>query len=228
MDQILEECWGCIGITDDITVHGCTKVEHDAHLQNLMHVAHKYGLVSNPQKTHVKVPAVNFFGCLYNADGVHPDLDKVNAIYALPAPTNVTKLQEFLGMVMYPGSLSLACPPWLSFCMSCSRKTQLHLEPTYEAAFQHVKDAVVSDTTLRYFDPSLPMTIQVDASQVGLGVALLQNQKSMAFASKVLSNAKCHYANIEREMLAVAFRAERFRTLCLWQILTIKSDHKPL
>ena len=101
MDQILEECQGCIGIADDITVHGHTKAEHDVHLRNLMCVAHKYGLVFNPQKTHVKAPAVNIFGCLYDADGVHPDPDKVNTVYALPAPTNVTKLQEFLGMVMY-------------------------------------------------------------------------------------------------------------------------------
>ena len=49
-DQILKECQGCIGIADDITVHGPTKVEHDTHLQNLMHVTHKYGLVFNPQK----------------------------------------------------------------------------------------------------------------------------------------------------------------------------------
>ena len=41
MDQILEECQGCIGITDDITVLGCTEVEHDACPQNLMHVACK-------------------------------------------------------------------------------------------------------------------------------------------------------------------------------------------
>ena len=100
MDQILEECQGCIRITNDIIVHGHTESEHDAHLWNLMCVAHKYGLVFNPQKTHVKVLAVNFFGCLYDADGVHPDPDKVNAVHALPAPTNVTKLQEFLGMVM--------------------------------------------------------------------------------------------------------------------------------
>ena len=73
MDQILEECQGCIWITDDITVYGHTKAEHDAHLWNLMHVAHKYGLMFNPYKTHVKAPAVNFFGCLYDADGVHPD-----------------------------------------------------------------------------------------------------------------------------------------------------------
>ena len=32
MDQILEECQGCIGIADDITVHGHTEAEHDAHL----------------------------------------------------------------------------------------------------------------------------------------------------------------------------------------------------
>ena len=72
MDQILEECQGCIGITDDITVHSCTEAEHDECLQNLMQIACKYDLVFNPQKTHVKAPAVNFFGCLYNADGVSP------------------------------------------------------------------------------------------------------------------------------------------------------------
>ena len=42
------------------------------------------------------------------------------------------------------------------------------------------------------------MTIQVDASQVGLGAALLQNGKPMAFASKALTETKCWYANIER------------------------------
>ena len=73
MDQILEECQGYIGIADDITIHGCTEVEHDARLQDLMHISHKYDLVFNPQKTHVKAQAINFFGCLYDANGVHPD-----------------------------------------------------------------------------------------------------------------------------------------------------------
>ena len=112
MDQFLEECQGCIRIAHDITVHGHTEVEHGAHLQNLMYVAQKYGLVFNQKKkTHGKAPAVNFFGHLYDADGVHQDQDKVNTVHALPAPTNVTKLQEFLGMVTHLSSLSLACPP---------------------------------------------------------------------------------------------------------------------
>ena len=129
-----------------------------------MHVTYKYGLVFNPQKTHVKAPALNFFGCLYDADGVHPDPDKVNTIYALPAPTNVTQLQEFLGMVMYlspfiPGLSTLTAP----LHELLKKDTDFTRNCTYDATLQHVKDAVVSDTTLWYFDPSLPMTIQVDA-----------------------------------------------------------------
>ena len=99
---------------------------------------------------------------------------------------------------------------------------------TYNTAFQHVKDTVVSDTTLRYFDPSLPMTKQVDASQVGLGAVLLQNNKPIAFAKKALTNTECHYANIGREMLTVVFGAERFRTYVYGRSFTIESDHKPL
>ena len=52
---------------------------------------------------------------IYDANGVHPDPGKVDAVHALPAPTNVTELQEFLGLVTYlsplhPWSLHLDCP----------------------------------------------------------------------------------------------------------------------
>ena len=99
---------------------------------------------------------------------------------------------------------------------------------TYDATFQWVKEAVISDTTLRYFNPSLPMTIQVDASQVGLGAALLQNGKPIAFASKALTETECQYANIEREMLAAVFGVERFHTYIYGWSFMIESDHKPL
>ena len=158
MDQILERCQGCIGITDDITVHGCTKVEHDTHLQNLMCVACKYGFSIQPTKTHVKAQTVKSFGCLYDADGAHPDPDKVDTIHALPAPTNTTKLQEFLGMVMYlspfiPDMSTLTAP----LHELLKKDTDFTWNHTYNTAFQHVKDAVISDTTLQYFDPSLPI-----------------------------------------------------------------------
>ena len=207
-DQILKECQGCIGIADDITVHGCTKTEHDAHLQDLMRIACKYNLVFNPQKTRVKAQAINFFRCLYDANGIHPDPEKVDAVHALPAPTNITKLQEFLGLVTYlspfiPGLSTLTTP-----LQELLKDTDFIWNHTYDTPFEWIKEAVIGDTTLSYFDPSLPVTIQVDASQVGLGAALMQNGKPVAFASKALTKTECQYANIEREMLAAVFGAE--------------------
>ena len=229
MDQFLEECPGCIRIADDITIHGCTEAEHNTCLQNLMWVAHKYGVLFNLQKMHVKAPAINFFGCLYDANGVHLDPEKVDAVHALPAPTIVTELQKFLGMVTHlspfiHGLSTLTAPLWELL----KKDANFIWNASYEATFKQVKQAMISDTTLRYFNPLLPVTIQVDASQVGLGTALLQNDKPITFTSKALTNAECRYANIEREMLAVVFRAERFHTYIYVWSFTIKSDHKPL
>ena len=143
-----------------------------------MQVACKYGVVFNPQKMHAKAPAVNLFGCLYDANGVHLDLEKVDAVHALPAPTNVTEIQEFLGMVTYLSPFIRGLSTLTAPLQELLRKgADFTWNPSYETAFESVKQAVVSNTTLRYFNPSLPVTIQVDASQVGLGTALLQNNK---------------------------------------------------
>ena len=156
-----------------------------------MWIAHKYNLVFNPQKTHMKAQAFNFFGCLYDADGVHPDPEKVDAVHTLPVPTSITKLQEFLGLVTYlspfiPGLSTLTAP----LNKLLKKDTDFLWNCTYDATFQQVKEPVISDTILRYFNPSLPVTIQVSASQVGLGAALLQNGKPIAIASKAFTDTK--------------------------------------
>ena len=135
--------------------------------------------------------------------------------------------------VLRSGHVPQSLHPWVVH-LDCplhellKKDTDFTWNYTYDAAFQHVKETVISTTTLRYLDPSLPMTIQVNASQVGLGAALLQNDKPVAFASKALTKTECWYVNIEREMLAAVFRVERFQTYIYSRSFTIESDHKPL
>ena len=81
---------------------------------------------------------------------------------------------------------------------------------------------------LRYFDPNKPASIEVDASSLGLGAALIQDNKPVAFASKALTPTESNYANIERELLAVVFGLERFHTFVYGKPLVVFSDHKPL
>ena len=76
-----------------------------------------------------------------------------------------------------------------------------------------------------YFDPKAET---VDTSILGLVAALLQNDRPIAFGSKLLSDCECRYANIEREMLAVVFGCEQFHTYVYGKHFTIVSDHKSL
>ncbi len=98
----------------------------------------------------------------------------------------------------------------------------------YDAAFQKIKEAVTADTTLRYFETAKPVVVQVNASQTGLGAALLQDGKPVAYASRALNDTESHYANNECEMLAIVFGAEKFHTFVYGQPFLIESDHKPL
>ena len=81
---------------------------------------------------------------------------------------------------------------------------------------------------LHYYNPSKKSVIQVDASSRGLGAALIQEDKLIAFASKFLTETVQCYANIERELLAVVFGCERFRTYIYGCVFEVESDHNPL
>ena len=87
---------------------------------------------------------------------------------------------------------------------------------------------VCKDTTLWYFNVCKPVTVQVDTSQKGLGVALLQDGHTVSFVSKAPTTVKQHYANIEHEFLTCVFGAELFHTYVFGKASTIESDHKAL
>ena len=229
MDEILEGCPGVVGIADDIIVSGKTEEEHDQNLHNLMRVAQKRGLQFNSEKCAIKVPKIAFFGMVYDANGVHPDPKKVDAIKSMSPPDTKAQLREFLGMVTYLSPFI----PNLSSQTSSLREllkedavftwTQSH-----QQAFDSLRDQICKDATLAYFDSSKDTVIQVDASMQGLGATLMQDNKPIAYASKSLSDAETRYANIERELLAVVFGCERFHTHVYGKTFVVESDHKPL
>ena len=98
----------------------------------------------------------------------------------------------------------------------------------HQKAFELVKASICKEMTLAYFDRDKETTIQVDASGRGLGAVLLQDKKPIEYASKSLTDAEKRYANIERELLAVVFGAERFHTYVYGKHFKVESDHKPL
>ena len=95
-------------------------------------------------------------------------------------------------------------------------------------SFNKIKDSISNEITLTYFDPMKETILQVDASMKGLGAALTQDRKPVAFASKALTDVESRYANIERELLAVVYSCEKFHTYLYGRGFTGHADHKPL
>ena len=231
MDLIMERCPAVISIHDDIVVYGVSKEDHDANLVNLLNVAQIEGLVLNSKKLELKRPRVSFFGAEYSADGMHPCPKKIQGITEMTPPTDKQQLASFIGMVTYMGNFV----PHLSHHTEPLR-AMLKQEAVFawdemaNASFQKIKDLIAKSATkpLHYYDRRKPVTVQVDASQRGLGACLLQDGQPIAYASKSLTDTETRYANIERELLAIVFACERFNTYMLGRPFTLESNHKPL
>ena len=96
-------------------------------------------------------------------------------------------------------------------------------------ALDRLKAAVTSTPVLRYYNLKDEVTLQCDASQSGLGAALLQNGQPVAYASRALTSAETRYAQIEKELLAIVFASERFNAYLYGRDkVTVETDHKPL
>ena len=76
--------------------------------------------------------------------------------------------------------------------------------------------------------PQKPVEVHTDVSEYGLGAALIQHSKPVAFASKTLTPIESRYANIECECLSVVFSLEKFCTYIYGNHVTVYNDHKPL
>ena len=71
--------------------------------------------------------------------------------------------------------------------------------------------------------------MQCDASQHGLGAALLQDGQPVAYASRALTSAETRYTQIEKELLEIVFACNRFEPYVYGcGGVNVDTDHQPL
>jgi hypothetical protein len=108
------------------------------------------------------------------------------------------------------------------------KNVEFHWLDIHDKAFSDLKKILIDPEALRYYDVAKPVTLQVDASQHGLGAALIQDNGPVAYASKALNETQRRYAQIEKELQAIVFGCKRFHQYVYGKTITIERDHKPL
>ena len=213
MDETFGDLPCVTGIADDIVVYGYNSdfSDHDENLRAVLQRARETCLRFNLNKFKFRCTQIPFFGHIIGAEGVQPDPRKIDFILSMDPSTSLSDLQSFLGMVQVlsrfiPNLASIAASLWAL----TKRTSEFVWSPEHQSATDRIKKAIVAPTSLRFFDSTQPVTIQVDASQRGLGAVLLQANGPVEFASKLLTAAESRYSNIERKMLAVLFGLEKF------------------
>ena len=218
---------------DDITVTGKNKQEHLANLKEVFKRLKEAGLKLNLNKCNFFQKEIKFLGHVINKKGLFKDKEKLDAVVKVPNPTSFTELKAFLGMVNYYGKFIPMNADLLAPLYALLKEKNFYWNQHHEEAFKKIKEELISDRYLTHYDPTLPIKLVCDASNVGIGGVLLHvfpdgSERPISFASRVLQPAEKKYAVIQKEELAIYWSVCKFYQYLMGNNFTLYSDHKPL
>ncbi|GFS21258.1 polyprotein [Elysia marginata] len=222
LNEALKGLHGCINVADDIIIHGRSVEEHDRNMKELTARCNERKILLNEGKACLKRTEIDFLGHVIGANGVKPDPNKVKATLDMPAPEDVAGVRRFCGIIQYLArfipNLSKSAEP----LRALTRKDiEFKWSRDCQDKFLELKEKVAKATTLKYFDPSEPLSLQVDSSVDGMGAVLLQKGMPIEYASRSLTKT-------QQKWVAVVFGLERFHQYTYGRPISIENDHKPM
>lgn len=228
--QALDGLEGVLVCADDILVVGHDEHSHDRNFHALMERCRKRKIKLNGDKIQYKVSKVTYMGHTLTTQGMEPDPQKISDILKMPPPQDLSQLRGFLCTVNF---LSRYLPKLATVSEPLRQLLKKNVHFTWtdsqQQAFEAIKKRVTAAPILRYYNPREVVVIQCDASQYGLGAALLQDGKPVAYASRAMTDTEKLYAQIEKELLSIVFATQRFDQFIYGlSCVTIHTDHKPL
>lgn len=233
MDQILLGVEGVKCFIDDIIIGGKDVDQCKERLFVVLERLNLHNVRINLEKCKFLEKEVKYLGHILSNNEIRPNREKVKAILDAPAPTDLSQLQSYLGLLNYYGrfipNLSSEIHDlyellqddkefiWSEKCQSCFEKSKLLL---------------VNNQVLELYDPKKQIVVAADASPYGVGAVLshIVNgvEKPVIFASSTLSPAEKNYSQSHREALAIVFAVKKFYKYIYGQKFLLATDHQSL
>ncbi|XP_063938059.1 uncharacterized protein LOC135147933 [Daucus carota subsp. sativus] len=215
---------------DDFSVFGTSYDECLTNLRMVLKRCVETNLILNWEKCHFMVQEGIILGHKVSAKGLEVDKAKVETIKNLPPPLSVKGIRSFLGHAgfyrRFIKDFSKISKP---LCNLLEKDIPFKFDEECLEAFEFLKKKLTSAPIITAPDWSKPFELMCDASDYAVGAVLGQRTSNVFhviyYASKTLNDAQLNYTTTEKELLAIVFSFEKFRSYLLGTKVVIYTDH---
>nr|GEY90993.1 reverse transcriptase domain-containing protein [Tanacetum cinerariifolium] len=171
----------------------------------------------NWEKSHFMVKEGIVLGHKISKKGIEVEKAKVDVISKLPRPITVKGIRSFLG---HAGFYRRFIKDFSKIVRPVTRllekDTPFIFSPECVDAFQTLKRKLTEAHILIAPDRDIPFEVTCDASDFAIGAVLGQRQdkhfRPIHYARNTMTEAESNYTTTEKEMLAVVYAFEKFRS----------------
>ncbi|KAM2605248.1 hypothetical protein TB2_034068 [Malus domestica] len=215
---------------DDFSVFGDS---FDGCLENLTLILKRCmetNLVLNWEKCHFMVKQGIVLGHIISENGIEVDKSKIDLVRHLPSPTSVREVRSFLGHAgfyrRFIKDFSKIAQP---LCRLLQKEVAFEFTKECTASLNQLKELLTTAPIIVPPDWSLPFELMCDASNYALGTVLGQRKDKkphvIYYASRTLNDAQLNYSTTEKELLAVVFALDKFRSYLIGTKVIVFTDH---
>ena len=223
-----------VNYLDDILIFSRNFNDHVEHIRRLFKVIHDEGFRLNFKKCNFARSSIPYLGHILSPNSIQPLSDNLVAIKSFPVPTSRRNLRQFLGKINFyrkfiPNAVRILEP----FHYLLRKNVPFRWTRDCQDSFDKVIGLLSSSPLLAIFDRAKPIFIYTDASGVGIGAVLKQEQSDgsrhpVAYFSRRLSAAQSKRKAIYIESLAIREAIRFWRYWLIGRRFTVITDHKPL
>nr|GEU62591.1 DNA-directed DNA polymerase [Tanacetum cinerariifolium] len=190
-------------------------------------------LCLNWEKSHFMVKEGIVLDHKISKNGTEVDKAKVDVIAKLPHPTTVKDIHRFLG---HAGFYRRFIQDFSKIAWPMTRllekDTPFLFSKECVEAFQTLKRKLTEAPILISPDWDMPFELMCDASDFAIGAVLRQHQEKyfrpIHYASKTMTKAESNYTTTKKEMSAVVYAFEKFRSYLIMNKSIVYTNHSAL
>nr|GFA14425.1 reverse transcriptase domain-containing protein [Tanacetum cinerariifolium] len=190
-------------------------------------------LALNWEKSHFMVKEGIVLGHKISKKGIEVDKAKIKVISKLPHPTTVKGIRSFLG---YAGFYCRFIKDFSKISRPMTHLLEINSPFIFSneciQAFRKLMEKLTEAPILIASNWDQPFELMCDASDYVVGAVLGQRVEKhfrpIHYASKTMNQAKTKYTTTEKEMLAVVYAFEKFRSYLIMNRSIVYTDHSAL